>query len=266
MWPLAAFRNGRIKWTGKYALMKPNWDKRRLLEPGHFEDPASSYELATFLGSRQRAQFARRLVNAYHEKPTLERYLSFRQSFPEAEVEAGLFTSLEHPRDLEKDLKRHGIDRSLFEGALEGFAPAIDQLAMRLMALLVSKKKISKGTPGYIYARRKIDNRLINFLTAIMLEQTMWNGLLETAARVPPSLVVLIRHLLCGPAPDIRQALEAKEQERHLLTQVMIAIIKKKTLSVRKLAAEVGTNKNKVSDLLKKHDLKTLLGAVSNKA
>lgn len=161
--------------------------------------------------STERLNLFMNYVAAYQADATIQNYLRVRQEFPEVEIQVGQFGGLEPLFALQKDFKRQGIDPHLIAAALDADEPGIDGLCLRLLELLVVREALPKSGAGHIEKRRNaISDATVNYLIAIMLEAYDWNDFIF---RVPASLVVLIRHQICGLIPDLHH--EARSREKH---------------------------------------------------
>lgn len=240
------------------------WQNRPTLDSSYFDDTERAAELASHFGSIERLESVKKLMAAFHKKPSLENYVQFRRSVPGMELEIAVSAGIEAFSKLEKDFKKHGIDPSLFDGILDSFEPDIDELSLRLMELLVARDKLPKGGPGHIEKRRDaISDTLVNYLIADMLEA------IESYKRpvlIPASLVVLIRDRLCGPDPDLRREIRASEKKKELKMNIVrashAALSRGEEISIRKLAKIVGASKNIVARVFADPDYKSWINQV----
>lgn len=237
------------------------WQKRPTLHPLDFDNTERAAELAAHFGSVERVESVKKLMAAFYKKPSLENYVQFRRSVPDTELEIAASAGIEALPNLEKGLKKHGIDQRLFYGILDSFEPDIDELSLCLMELLVARDKLPKGGPGHIEKRRDaISDTLVNYLIADMLEAMKTN---ERAIPIPASLVVLIRDRLCGSDPDLRREIRASERNKKLRRDIFMASLaalsRGEKISIRKLAKTVGMNKNIIARLFADTDYKSLI-------
>jgi hypothetical protein len=235
------------------------WQNRPTLDSSYFDDTERAAELVSHFGSIERLESVKKLMAAFHKKPSLENYVQFRRSVPGMELEIAASAGIEALPKLEKDLTKHGIDESLFYGILDSFEPDIDELSLRLMELLVARDKLPKGGPGHIEKRQDaISDTLVNYLIADMLEAM---ELHKRAVLIPASLVVLIRDRLCGPDPDLRREIRASEKNKELKMNIFLAshaaLSRGEEISIRKLAKTFGVNKNIVARLFADPDYKS---------
>jgi hypothetical protein len=172
-------------------------------------------ELVKNLGwSNDRFALFTKLVVEYRRDGSIENYLRVRREFPEVEIQVGRFAGMDPVFALEEEFKRQGVDPHLVAAALDSDEPSIDALSLRLLELLVARDKLPKDGPGHIEARRNaISDATVNFLVTTMLEGYDWHD--DETFRVPASLVVLVRHLLCGSKPDLYAAYRSKEQRKN---------------------------------------------------
>jgi len=240
------------------------WQNRPTLDSSYFDDTERAAELASHFGSIERLESVKKLMAAFHKKPSLENYVQFRRSVPGMELEIAVSAGIEAFSKLEKDFKKHGIDPSLFDGIMDSFEPDIDELSLRLMELLVTRDKLPKSGPGHIEKRRDaISDTLVNYLIADMLEA------IESYKRpvlIPASLVVLIRDRLCGPDPDLRREIRASEKKKELKMNIVrashAALSRGEEISIRKLAKIVGASKNIVARVFADPDYKSWINQV----
>jgi hypothetical protein len=221
----------------------------------HFRvHPSASKRLLEKLGSADRiADFRHRLAQ-YEKLPTLENYLTLRLDFPEVEVDVLLFSDTSAIYALKGTLKSQGIDPELVVGAMNGCAPEIDKLCLRLMECLVAKAKLSTDESGFIRRRRSaIDEALVDYLIVLMLE-----GMGSDPIVIPSSLIVLIRDRLCGPTPDLNTINEAR-QERENAAAMAARNLKPAEMTSRKLANLTGVSKNKAASWLKKPEFRAMV-------
>jgi hypothetical protein len=160
--------------------------------------------------SNERLAAFKQAVVYYREEPTIENYVRVRKMFPEVEIEVSRFGGIEALFALEDKLKKFGVDPALVATALDADEPSIDALSLHLLELLTDREKLPKDGPKRIEERRNaISDTIVNYLIAEMLEALDWHG---QTFRIPASLVVLIRHQLCGVNPDLHEEYLSRER------------------------------------------------------
>lgn len=181
----------------------------------------------------ERLELFKDAVVAYRKDATIQNYLSIRQTFPEIEIQVARFGGIDALFSLEGDFKAQGINPDLIAGALDSNEPSIDALCLRLLELLAERDKLPKGGAGYIDQRRKaVSDTSVDYLIATMLEAYDWN---EDVYRVPASLVVLIRHQLCGTRPDLDVEYRLRERKQNVAIAVAESLKPDERLSINKL-------------------------------
>lgn len=152
--------------------------------------------------------FTRRIL-AYDSEPSIGNYLRVRREFPEVEIEVGRFGGIEALIQLQKEFERQGVNPHLVAAALDVDEAGVDALCLHLLELVAARDSLPKSGPGYIEKRRcAISDATLNYLIITILEAYERYG---NACRVPASLVVLTRHLLCGSLPNLE--MEARSRE-----------------------------------------------------
>jgi hypothetical protein len=138
----------------------------------------------------------------------------------------------------EADFKEQGINPDLIAGALDGNEPSVDPLCLRLLELLSEREKLPKRGPGSIDRRRKaISDALVDYLITTILEAYDWN---EDVYRVPASLIVLVRHQLCGSTPDLHAEYLLRERKQNVAIAVARLMKPDERLSINKLKLLAG--------------------------
>src|SRR6266478_22784 len=188
-------------------ISRRNARKPRILP---VDDPTS---IAKKLGwsDKRLASFAQDL-DAFREKATINTYVRLRRKWPDVEIQVGVFSDVTRSFP---ELEKQGINPDLATIVMHPDIPghekldAIDKLCLRLMECLIVKRKLPNDGPGFIDKRRNaISQALINYLVIIMLEALEWS---TRAVRIPSSLIMLIRELLCrGVNPDLRKVSETR--------------------------------------------------------
>ena len=177
-------------------------------------------------------------VVAYRENASIQNYLLIRQKFPEVEIQVSRFGGIDPLFALEADFKDQGINPDLIAGALDGVEPSVDALCLRLLELLLEREKLPKTGQGSIDRRRKaISDAFVNYLITTTLEAYDWN---EDVYRVPASLVVLIRHQLCGTRPDLDVECRLRERKKNVAIGVAQSLKPDERLSINKLKLLAG--------------------------
>jgi hypothetical protein len=188
--------------------------------------------------SEERLISFKELVVAYRQDPSPRNYLAIRQAFPELDIEISQFAGIDPLYALEDELRSKGVDPDLVAGVLDGDEPWIDKLSLLLLDLLVRREDISKDVPGHIERKRDaISDAMIEYLIVTMLE-----GLdrYNTLARIPGSLIVLIRYQLCGTIPDLHAAFLLKEKLQNAAIAVAQYLKPHEKVTARKLTSIVG--------------------------
>ncbi len=215
------------------------------IRPSDVDDPKRVNKLAKKFDSPEAFQLFKKLAGSYQNEPSLENYLELRRQFPQVEIEVALFDGEHTINALAQDLKKHGVHPGP-EGSLcfavEGYEPAIDALSLQIIEALVTKQKIPATGPGTIELRRNaISDALANYLIIIMLEGMETK---KTELLIPCSLVTLLRHQLCGTNPDVLKYLLAKQRRQNAAWIAAKRFQGDRNISVRKLAAAVGTSRS----------------------
>jgi hypothetical protein len=205
----------------------------------HEEQKREIEALARKLGwSSERLRWFTQLVVEYRSEHSIETYLQIRREFPEVDIQVGQFSGIDPLFALEEEFKRHGIEPQLIASVLDADEGAIDALCLQLLELLVARDKLPKDGPGHIEERRNaISDATVNYLIVTMLEATDWN---EREVLVPASLVVLIRHQLCGPNPDLYAAYRSKIARQNAALFIGQRLEPGEKLSINTLAAMTG--------------------------
>jgi hypothetical protein len=184
--------------------------------------------------SEERLSTFKELACTYQEHPSAENYLRIRARFPETEIQVAQFAGMDPLFSLEGEFKKQGIDSEDVAAVLDGDEPSIDNMCLRLLELLVARDKLPKTGPGHIQKRREaISDAMVDYLIVTMLEAFDWH---QETFRVPSSLVVLIRHHICGTMPDLHVAYLLKEKRRNAAILAGQLLEADEKLSVRKLA------------------------------
>lgn len=180
-------------------------------------------------------------VVAYRENASIQNYLSIRREFPEVEIQVARFGGIEALFALEADFKDQGINPNLIAGALDGDEPSVDALCLRLLELISERDELPKNGPGYIERRRSaISDASISYLITTILEAYDWN---EDVYRVPASLVVLIRHQLCGLRPDLEVEYKLREHKKNVAMAAARLLKPDERLSINKLKELAGISR-----------------------
>jgi hypothetical protein len=260
-------------WAAKAELERSEWLNKPRLHTAIFEEFRRDNEIekliaakrATFKDEGQTEAFARKkekrqqeihakigslgwssektelfidAVVAYRKNASIENYLFIRQKFPEVEIQVAQFGGIEALFALQADFKDQGINPDLIAGALDGVEASVDALCLRLLELLLEREKLPKKGPGSIDRRRKaISDASVSYLITTILEAYDWN---EDVYRVPASLVVLIRHQLCGGQPDLETEYRLRERKKNVAIAVAQELKPDERLSINKLKAVAG--------------------------
>jgi hypothetical protein len=188
--------------------------------------------------SNERLSLFKKLVVQYRLEPSIENYVPVKRLFPEVEIQVGRFGGIDPLLALEGELKRQGVDPDLVAAALDADETSIDALCLHLLELLIARSKLPKTGPGQIAMRRSaISDAAVNYLISTMLESFDWN---EKTFRVPASLVVLIRHQLCGLEPDLHKEYVAKEKRQNVALAAGQRLKPGERLSINKLVTMTG--------------------------
>jgi hypothetical protein len=260
-------------WTAKAERERCEWLNKPRLHTAIFEDARRDEELekllvvnkAAFKNEKDAEAFARRkekrqqeiharmeslgwssekaesfidAVIAHRKNASLQNYLSIRQKFPEVEIQVARFGGIEALFTLQADFESQGIDPKLIAGALDGVETSVDALCLRLLELLLERERLPTRGPGSIDRRRKaISDASVSYLITTILEAYDWN---EEVFRVPASLVVLIRHQLCGGQPDLETEYRLRERKQNVAMAVAQQLKPDERLSINKLKAVAG--------------------------
>ena len=157
--------------------------------------------------------FSERMMT-YGRDPSIRNYVRIRRDFPEVEIDVRQFGGIEALFKLAGDFRAQGIDPQLIAGALNSVEYLVDALCLRLLELLVERDQLPKTGPGHIDRRRSaISDATVNYLILTILE-----AYLESADewQIPGSLVTLVRHQLCGNAPDLETEYRARERKANI--------------------------------------------------
>jgi hypothetical protein len=188
--------------------------------------------------SKRRFNLFKQLVVEYRRMHSIELYVELRRQFPEVEIQVGRLGGLDPLFSLENEFKKAGIDPILIASAMDADEPSVDALCLRLLDLLVDKSRLPKSGVGYIQKRRAaISDTIVNYLIAVILEGLDWH---DVAFRVPASLVVLIRHQITGPNPDLHTTFQSRERRRIAAMMVGQKLALNERPSVRTLARLAG--------------------------
>ena len=193
-------------------------------------------DLMNTLGlSGERRVLFKQLVVAYRREPTIESYIQIRRKFPEVEIQIGEFGGIDALFALQEDFEKQGVDPGLVAAALDSDEPSLDALSLRLLECLVARSKLPRDGVGYIEKRRSaISDAMVNYLISLMLEGLDWH---DDEIRVPASLIVLIRHQLCGGTPELHQTFLSKERRMAAAFRAAQSFKPGEKISVRKLAS-----------------------------
>jgi hypothetical protein len=207
--------------------------------------------------SEERLSTFKELAFTYREEPSAENYLRLRESFPEVEVQIAQFAGIDPLFALEDEFKKLGIEPANVAAALDGDEPSIDKLSLRLLTLLVARDKLPKSEPGYSQKRREtITDAMVDYLIVTMLEAFDWH---EETFRVPGSLVVLIRHHICGTMPDLHAAYLLKEKRQNAAIRAGQLLKPGEKISVSKLAKLAGIPRSTAARYLAEKDFESFL-------
>jgi hypothetical protein len=208
--------------------------------------------------SPERLTLFKKKVAFYRQEPTCANYLEVRRTFPEVEIQIARFAGLDPLHSLEDEFKKNNIDPQLIAAALDANEPSVDKLSLRLLELVVARDNLPKDGPGHIQKRREaLSDAMVNYLIIVMLESLDWH---EEIFRVPASLIVLIRHQLCGPtAPDLHAEYLAKEKRNNAAFAVSQILQPGEELSVGKLAKMANIPRTTAARWLKQEDFRTLV-------
>jgi hypothetical protein len=185
------------------------------------------------LSGERRALF-KQLVIAYCREPTIESYIQIRRKFPEVEIQISQFGGIDALFALQEDFEKQGVHPKLVAAALDSDEPSLDALSLHLLECLVARSKLPRDGVGYIEKRRSaISDAMVNYLISLMLHD-------EEMFRVPASLIVLIRHQLCGGTPELYQTFLSKERRTAAAFRAAQRFEPGEKISVRKLASVTG--------------------------
>ena len=204
--------------------------------------------------SDQHLELFTQLVVAYTRDPSIENYLRVRKTFPDVDIQVASFGGMEAVYKLEPEFRALGIDPGLVAGGMDGVEPSIDALSLRILECIADREKISDG-PGHIEKRRAaISDSMVAYLIAIMLESYDWND--DETFRVPASLIVLVRHQLCGLEPDLSAEVRRREHQQNVALDIGRELKPGEQPSARKVEREHGIPRNTVARWLADVDFK----------
>ncbi|MDG1416849.1 MAG: hypothetical protein P8P99_03510 [Maricaulis sp.] len=150
----------------------------------------------------------------YQEMPTIENYVKLRRSNPEnveaVKITSGLdwlFSNSQHLTDM-------GIEPGTFAKALDANKPAISEVSLRLLELLVERQKLkSDGVTHAVGRGEAVSDSLVNYIISIMLDALDWAG----GMTLPRDLLVLIRYQISGD----RSTHENTQNQKHARQQAI---------------------------------------------
>jgi hypothetical protein len=264
----------RIAWLRRprihIAIFEEVWNDEERAKEGFISFEATErarkvQELAKNLGwSDEHLLMFKQLVVEYRQRPSVENYLKVRHLFPDAEIQVDRLGGIDALFALEKDFEKQGVDPELIVAALEAEEPAIDALSLRLLECLAARDNIETGRPGYIERRRNaITDATVNYLIAMMLEALDRYG---EMVQLPGSLIVLIRHQICSPAPDLKKAYLSKEKRLNAAFLAAQQLRPGEKVSVRKLSKMTGAPRMTAARWLADNEFKDLLEANRKRA
>jgi hypothetical protein len=211
------------------------------------------------LSGERRALF-KQLVIAYCREPTIESYIQIRRKFPEVEIQISQFGGIDALVALQEDFEKQGVHPELVAAALDSNEPSLDALSLHLLECLVARSKLPRDGVGYIEKRRSaISDAMVNYLISLMLEGLDWHD--EEMFRVPASLIVLIRHQLCGGTPELYQTFLSKERRMAAAFRAAQRFEPGEKISVRKLASVTGIPRSTAARWLADEKFKNSLQA-----
>ena len=204
------------------------------------DDPEQgTHEVARKLGwCDYRLDVFTQVVVAYRRNPTIENYVHVRKLFPEVEIQVAQFGGVDSLFALESEFRKQGIDPELVAAALDADEPSIDALCLHLLECLIARGNLPKDGPGHIEKRRNaITVSTVNYLIVEMLEALDYH---EETFRVPASLVVLIRHQLCGLKPDLHEEVLSRQKQENAALTARHRLQPGERLSINKLVKMTG--------------------------
>jgi hypothetical protein len=219
------------------------WAKRGVVpvEPELFEQKRANQakrieQVTKNLGwSNERLALFKQFVVAYSREPTIQNYVRVRRSFPEVEIEVSQFAGIDALFAFEDKYRAFGIDPALIAAALDADEPSIDALCLHLLELLIARGRLPKDGPKHIEKRRNaISDSIVNYLISQMLEAFDWH---QETFRIPASLVVLIRHQLCGVTPDLHEEYLSRERRHKAAHSLGQRLKPNERLSINRVAA-----------------------------
>jgi hypothetical protein len=199
--------------------------------------------------SNERLTSFTQLVVQYRKEPTIENYLRVRHEFPEIEIQVAQFGGIDPLHALESNCMKWGLDIGLIAATLMFDESAVDALSMRVLELLAARSRLPKDGPGHIQKRRDmVSDADVNYLIMTMVEAFDYH---EHSVRVPASLVVLIRHQLCGSVPDLHREYLLKERRSNMAFAVAQHLKPGEKLSINRLARMTGLKRATAARWLK---------------
>ena len=151
-------------------------------------------------------QFAK-LAVAFREDPSIEKYLTIREDFPEVDIQIGMSGGIDALFAIEKKCEQYGIHPRLVAGAMDGSEPAIDKLCLVLMDRIVRSRQDRWSWRASTKTRSDFrrDGQLSDRVHARRRE------LGDEEIRVPASLILLIRHHLGALKGDLHEEFRSRE-------------------------------------------------------
>lgn len=155
------------------------------------------------------------LSKTYKKNPSIELYVKLRRQNPDAEIEVSIIGGMEQLFFLGPELKKYGFDPSIVVSVMDANQKAMSELSLQLMEKMLEAKKLARSGKTHLSRRGlAVPDKLINWLTACMLDALSWNDDLY----IPRDLIVLIRERLGGSNPEYEKASHANEMRWAAIT------------------------------------------------
>lgn len=195
------------------------------------------------------------LVAQFEQNAELEDYLAIRQSFPELRLSTKRFLGVSQTYSLLADPRGQEFGHEVMSRIYRADENAIDAVSLKLMQWLSVRRKLPAKGRGYLVARRDaVSEAFVDYVLAIMLEG------LASEAKIPHSIMVLIRDRLCGAWPDLYAThLSRKKQWRAASNVVKRGVPAR--VSVNKLAKAARIPHSTAQRWLKDDDFQKILAA-----
>jgi hypothetical protein len=181
-------------------------------------------------------------TNAFKQTMTIENYVRLRRQHSQAVIDVRM------PDALEFSYADHGlddfeIDSGLLSEALTGNRLAICELSLVLLQLIVARDRAASHGGTHLVSRGvAISSAMVNQLINWMID-----GLIDADdPRLPPDLIILIRHQTGGVRSDWAMAEEVRKRKGEAHALALDFALKGETPTTRKLGRALGVNPSTV--------------------